>query len=63
MVKAAVSEEADMYEESMKTMTAENVEEFDVWVFDSHALVVSILPIHAPWSATAESYQLNQSTQ
>jgi hypothetical protein len=53
----------DMHEERTKTMTAENVEEFDVWVFDSRDLVVSVLPIHAPWTAASERYELNQSTQ
>jgi hypothetical protein len=29
-------------------MTAENVEQFDVWIFDSSELVVSVIPIDAP---------------
>jgi hypothetical protein len=44
-------------------MTAENVEDFDVRIFDSRDLVVSVVPLHAPWSATAENYQLSQSAQ
>ena len=52
-----------MHEEPIKTMTAENVEEFDVWVFNSRDLVVSVLHVHAPWSAETENYEINQSTQ
>jgi hypothetical protein len=52
-----------MQDEPNKTMTAENVEEFDVWVFNSRDLVVSVLPVHAPWSAATENYEINQSTQ
>ena len=52
-----------MNEEPIKTMTAENIEEFDVWVFNSRDLVVSVLPVHAPWSAATENYEINQSTQ
>jgi hypothetical protein len=52
-----------MQDEPIKTMTAENVEEFDVWVFNSRDLVVSVLPVHAPWSAATENYEINQSIQ
>ena len=34
--------------EPTNPMTAENVEQFDVWIFDSSELVVSIIPIDAP---------------
>ncbi|HUB30410.1 MAG TPA: hypothetical protein VL967_11955 [Terracidiphilus sp.] len=51
----------DMREEPIRTMTAENVEEFDVWVFDSKNLVVSVLPVQAPWCASSENYEINQS--
>jgi hypothetical protein len=36
--------------ESTNTMTAENVEQFDVWIFDSSELVVSVIPSDAPWN-------------
>ena len=31
-------------------MAAENVEQFDVWIFDSSELVVSVIPSDAPWN-------------
>ena len=46
--------------ESTNTMTAENVEQFDVWIFDSSELVVSVIPIDVPWNARAESYVLTE---
>ena len=52
-----------MHDESIRPMTAENVEEFDVRICESRDLVVSVVPLHAPWSATAENYEINQSTQ
>ena len=42
------------------SMTAENVEQFDVHIFDSGDLVVSVVPIDAPWDATAERYALSE---
>ena len=41
-------------------MTAEDVEQFDVWIFDSSELVVSVIPIDAPWNAKTESYALTE---
>ncbi len=52
-----------MHDEPIKTMTADNAEEFDVWVFNSSDLVVSVLPVHAPWNAATENYEINQSAQ
>jgi hypothetical protein len=52
-----------MHEEAIRPMTAENVEEFDVRIFDSRDLVVTVVPIHAPWGTTAENYELGQSTE
>jgi hypothetical protein len=46
--------------EPTNPMTAENVEQFDVWIFDSSELVVSVIPIDAPWNAKAESYALTE---
>jgi hypothetical protein len=46
--------------EPTNSMTAENVEQFDVWIFDSSELVVSAIPIDAPWNAKAESYALTE---
>ena len=50
----------NMHYQPIGPMTAENVEEFDVRICDSRDLVVSVVPIHAPWSASVESYQLTQ---
>ena len=36
--------------EFTNTMTAENVEQFDVWIFDSSELVVYVIPSDAPWN-------------
>ena len=46
----------------IKPMRAENVEEFEVRVFNGRDLVVSVVPLLAPWGATAENYPVNQST-
>jgi len=46
--------------EPTNPMTAENVEQFDVWIFDSSELVVSVIPIDAPWNVKAESYALTE---
>ena len=35
-------------DEPTNSMTAENVEQFDVWIFDSSELVVSVIPSDAP---------------
>ena len=45
---------------STNPMTAENVEQFDVWIFDSSELVVSVIPIDAPWNVKAGSYALTE---
>lgn len=50
-----------MHDNPIEPMRADNVEEFDVRIFDAHDLVVSVVPLRAPWSATAEEYRLNQS--
>ena len=50
----------DRDDEPTNSMTAENVEQFDVWIFDSSELVVSVIPIDAPWNAQAESYALTE---
>ena len=46
----------------IEPMRAENVAEFEVRIFDGRDLVVSVVPLLAPWSATAENYPVNQST-
>ena len=49
-----------MRDEPIGPMSAENVEEFDVWVFASQDLVVSVVPHHAPSTATTESYEFSE---
>ena len=49
-----------MQQEPIGPMTAENVEYFDVRIFDARDLVVSVVPLGAPWQATAENYELSQ---
>jgi hypothetical protein len=44
----------------IEPMNAENVEEFDVWIFDSQDLVASVVPHQAPWRAMTEQYQLSE---
>ena len=46
--------------EPSNQMTAENVEQIDVWIFDSSELVVSVIPIDAPWNTKTESYALTE---
>jgi hypothetical protein len=46
--------------EPTNPMTAENVEQFDVWIFDSSELVVSVIPIDTPLNAKEESYVLTE---
>ena len=49
-----------MNNKPIEPMSAENVEKFDVWIFDSNDLVVSVIPHHAPWGVTMEDYEISQ---
>lgn len=49
-----------MHDEPIEAMSVDNVAEFDVRIFDSHDLVVSVIPLHAPLSATTENYEISQ---
>lgn len=49
-----------MPDRSLPTMTPNNVEDFDVWVFEARDLVASVVPLQAPWSAAVENYQLDE---
>ena len=51
----------NMHDEPVRAMTAENVDEFDVRIFESCDLVVSVVPVRAPWNATAENYDISKS--
>ena len=48
-----------MHNKQLEPMTAEKVEQFDVRIFDSRDLVVSVVPLQTPWRATAESYEVS----
>ena len=48
-----------MNDKPIEAMNVDNVAEFDVWIFDSHDLVVSVIPLHAPLSATTENYEIS----
>lgn len=39
-------------------MSAESVEEFDVWIFESRDLVVSVIPLQSPLNVTTENYEV-----
>jgi hypothetical protein len=49
-----------MHDEPIEPLSVENVEEFDVWIFDSRDLVASVVPHKAPWRAMTEDYQLSE---
>ena len=50
----------NMHDTPFEPMSVDNVEEFDVWIFDSEDLVVSVIPHHAPLNATTEDYEIRQ---
>jgi len=52
--------EDNMHDKPIEPMSAETVEEFDVWIFDSQDLVVSVIPLHAPLNATTENYEISE---
>jgi hypothetical protein len=52
-----------MHDQSMKSMTVENVNQFDVWIRNSQNLVVSIVPVDAPWAAASENYEIDQTNE
>ena len=49
-----------MQDKPIEPMNAENVHDFDVWIFDSRDLVVSVVPLLAPLSVTMENYEISQ---
>jgi len=50
------------YSDPPQPMTSENVDKFEVWVFDASDLVISVIPIHAPSNARTENYSLKNSS-
>lgn len=51
--------DVNMHDKPPEPMSAGNVEQFDVWIFDSQDLVVSVVPHQSPWSATTEDYEIS----
>lgn len=49
-----------MQDVPIERMSADKVEQFDVWIFDSQNLAVSVVPHNAPWSATTEDYEVSE---
>ena len=49
-----------MQDKPIEPMSAGNVEEFDVWIFDSQDLVVSVIPLLEPGKVAMENYELSQ---
>lgn len=49
-----------MNDKPVEPMSAKHVEEFDVRIYDSQDLVASVIPLHAPWGATAEIYEITE---
>ena len=49
-----------MNDKPIEPMSTKNVEEFDVLIFDSQDLVASVIPLHVPWSATTEIYEITE---
>jgi hypothetical protein len=41
------------------SMTAENVEQFEVRILKSDELVVVVIPMDAPWNATEQHYAVD----
>ena len=50
------------YSDPSEPMQSGNVDEFEVLVFDATDLVVSVIPIQAPWNASSENYSLESSS-
>jgi hypothetical protein len=49
-----------MQDTPFEPMSADNVEDFEVLIFESRELIVSVIPILLPWKSAMESYELSQ---
>ena len=47
-----------MNDTPIEPMSANNVEEFDVWIFESRDLVISVIPHRAPSKVATEEYEI-----
>jgi hypothetical protein len=50
----------NMHDTPIEPMNAQNVEGFDVWIFDSQDLVVSVIPHRSPSNVAMEKYEISQ---
>ena len=48
-----------MNDTPIEPMSAENVEEFEVLIFESRDLLISVIPRYAPWKVATENYEIN----
>ena len=46
-----------MNDTPIEAMNAENVEQFDVWIFEAQSLVVFVIPLRSPLNVTTENYE------
>ncbi|UWZ85197.1 hypothetical protein [Occallatibacter riparius] len=49
-----------MHDTPNEVMNAENVEQFDIWIFEADTLVVSVVPHSAPLNASIEKYEVRE---
>ena len=49
-----------MNDTPIEPIRAENVEEFDVVIFESRDLVVSVIPLRAPSKVAMENYEISK---
>ena len=49
-----------MQDKPFESMSAANVEEFDVWIFEADDLVISVIPVHAPSNVKLETYEISK---
>jgi hypothetical protein len=54
-----IPKEVEMHDTPIDPMSAQNVEEFDVLVFESRDLLVSVIPHRAPWKLETENYEIS----
>lgn len=48
-----------MQDTPIEPMSAENVEEFEVLIFESRDLEVSVISLRAPWKFEMENYEIS----
>lgn len=48
-----------MNDTPIEPMSAENVEEFEVLIFESRDLLISVIPRQAPWKLATENYEIS----